>query len=117
MAEEAAVDVGGVGAGMGTHFLEHDAIEAAGQMADLGEPSAEAEVAHAATLEAGRLEGHRAGGDRAVSAAQRPSGVGAEIECENDRAAGLCRRRPMRQPGCGRLASSVAEPPEWWKPW
>ena len=81
--EEAAVQMGGVGAGVGAHLLEGDARKAAGKRCQLTEPAAEAQVAHAAALEAARAEGDDAGGDATVLAAQRPAGGGPEVEGED----------------------------------
>ena len=80
MGQEAAVEVRGVGPGVGADFLEGDAGKAAGEAGHLRQPAAEAEVAHPAALEAARLEGDGARGDAAVLAAQRPAGGGAEVE-------------------------------------
>ena len=55
----------------------------AGVRGQLVEPAAEAQVAHAAAVVAAGAERHRAAQDRAVGAAQRPAGGGAEVEGED----------------------------------
>ena len=74
----------------------------AGGLVDLLQPGPEPQEHHAPALEAARLELRRAAGDQAVGAAERPAGVLAKIDSEEDRAvAGPCRQVGRQQPDRG----------------
>ena len=72
------------GAEMPADLLEEHRADAAGGLVQLLEPGAEAQEHHAAALEPAGAELHRAAGDHAVGGAQRPAGVLAEVEGQDD---------------------------------
>jgi len=88
MGEETPEDVCRVGAGVAPHLLEVDGGEPTRRPPELIEPVAEAQIAHAATIEAARAERHRAADHGAVGEARGPAGPGAEVEGEDGWAAG-----------------------------
>src|SRR5690606_5025403 len=61
---------------------EPDRGDRTGKPVDLGEPGGEAQVAHAAAVEAAGTQRDGAAGDQTVVAADRPAGRGAEDERE-----------------------------------
>ena len=81
--EQSAIDMGGVRADMPAHLFEVHGIDAAGDVERLVEPLAEAQVAHAAALEAGGPEFGRAMQDAAAAVADSPAGGAAEVEGED----------------------------------
>ena len=87
MGEEAAVRVARRDASMRAHLLEVQRADAACGLVDLLQPGTEAEEDHTSALEPPRLELDRAAGDGAVSVAQGPARLLAEVE-RQDRVAG-----------------------------
>jgi hypothetical protein len=94
--EQAAVDMGRIGADVAPHLLEVDRLNRSSIEVKLFEPTAEAQEPHAAAIEAGMFERHGAAGDEVVAGPERPAGAGAEVESQRcpphdcDRS---CRRR------------------------
>ena len=81
--EESSKDMGRVSASVPAHFFEVDGINAAGDLPGLVEPALEAEVAHAAALEARGPELGRAMQDPAAVIADGPARRAAEVEGED----------------------------------
>ena len=76
--EEAAVGVRGIDTRMAADFFEEQGID--GGCVELVEPALEAQVAHAAALEALWRKVLGALCDQAVAAVQRPASVRAQVE-------------------------------------
>ena len=74
-----------VGSCVSAYFFEIHGIDAAGDLKRLLEPLAEAQVAHAATLEATGPEFGGAVDDAAAAVAHSPAGGAAQIEREDAR--------------------------------
>ena len=94
MGEEAAIDLRGKSASVGSDFLEHDGVERASIAVEIGEEFLETQERHARAFEAAGTEFGDARGNPARTRQHGPSGSGSKIKRED--------RSRRRRRHCGR---------------